>query len=301
METRYPSQFLAEIRARTRLSEVIRQDVDLVQAGREWKACCPFHKEKTPSFAVNDQKGFYHCFGCGAHGDVIRYLTDKRGLSLDNAVRDLAKLADLRVPEEMFDPPLGASSNKIQSKAAGEDDGTPDRGRNRRGGARLNRSETVTVRLDPILNYLCELAARSQRRTKSSFIEWAVEQALQEVKVVGTGAFGEDSRSMAQLSSILWDVDEADRLVKIAFHAPSLMTHEEQLLWKLIKENGLVWFGGYSNYGNGEWSWQVKEENLRWAVLREHWETFKAVASGDTPETALPDWQRTQLDDGLPF
>jgi len=60
-------QFLDEIRARTSLSALIGRSVKLVKAGREYKACCPFHSEKTPSFYVNDDKGFYHCFGCQAH------------------------------------------------------------------------------------------------------------------------------------------------------------------------------------------------------------------------------------------
>ena len=70
--------WLDELRARTVLSAVISPSVKLLRAGREWKACCPFHNEKTPSFTVNDDKGFYHCFGCGAHGDAIRFLTDHR-------------------------------------------------------------------------------------------------------------------------------------------------------------------------------------------------------------------------------
>ena len=70
-------QWLDELRARTTLSAVIAPSVKLIKAGREFKACCPFHNEKTPSFTVNDEKGFYHCFGCGAHGDAIRFLTDR--------------------------------------------------------------------------------------------------------------------------------------------------------------------------------------------------------------------------------
>jgi DNA primase len=70
----------------------------LLRAGREWKACCPFHNEKTPSFTVNDEKGFYHCFGCGAHGDVIRWMTDQRGLQFMDAVKELAAEAGLEVP-----------------------------------------------------------------------------------------------------------------------------------------------------------------------------------------------------------
>jgi DNA primase len=91
-------QFLDEVRARTLISAVIGRQVKLQRAGREWKACCPFHNEKTPSFTVNDEKGFYHCFGCGAHGDAIRFLTDARGLPFMDAVKELADAAGMDVP-----------------------------------------------------------------------------------------------------------------------------------------------------------------------------------------------------------
>ncbi|MBA3668402.1 MAG: DNA primase [Sphingomonas sp.] len=91
-------QFLDELRARTTLSAVIAPSVKLTKAGREYKACCPFHNEKTPSFTINDEKGFYHCFGCGAHGDAIRFLTDARGLPFMDAVKELAGKAGLYVP-----------------------------------------------------------------------------------------------------------------------------------------------------------------------------------------------------------
>jgi DNA primase len=90
--------FLDELRARTTLSAVIAPSVKLLRAGREWKACCPFHNEKTPSFTVNDDKGFYHCFGCGAHGDAIRFLTDHRGLPFMDAVKELAGKVGMDVP-----------------------------------------------------------------------------------------------------------------------------------------------------------------------------------------------------------
>jgi DNA primase len=90
--------FLDELRARTTLSAVIAPSVKLIRAGREFKACCPFHNEKTPSFTVNDDKGFYHCFGCGAHGDAIRFLTDQRGMAFMDAVKELAAKAGLDVP-----------------------------------------------------------------------------------------------------------------------------------------------------------------------------------------------------------
>ncbi len=91
-------QWLDELRARVTLSSVVMRTTKLQRAGREWKACCPFHNEKTPSFYVNDEKGFYHCFGCEAHGDVIRWMTDQRGLPFMDAVKELAAQAGMEVP-----------------------------------------------------------------------------------------------------------------------------------------------------------------------------------------------------------
>jgi DNA primase len=90
--------FLDELRSRTSLSALVGKSVKLTKAGREYKACCPFHKEKTPSFTLSDEKGFYHCFGCGAHGDAIRWLTDNRGLPFMDAVKELADAAGMEVP-----------------------------------------------------------------------------------------------------------------------------------------------------------------------------------------------------------
>lgn len=91
-------QFLDELRARTLLSGLIGKTTKLQKAGREWRACCPFHNEKTPSFYVNDDKGFYHCFGCSAHGDAIRWMTDQRGLPFMDAVKELAQAAGMEMP-----------------------------------------------------------------------------------------------------------------------------------------------------------------------------------------------------------
>ncbi len=91
-------QWKDELRARITLSTVIMRTDKLTKAGREFKGCCPFHTEKTPSFYVNDQKQFYHCFGCGAHGDVITWMIEQRGLSFMDAIKELAAQAGMEVP-----------------------------------------------------------------------------------------------------------------------------------------------------------------------------------------------------------
>lgn len=96
-----PKAFMDEIRARIPLSDIVGQRVRLQRAGgREFKGCCPFHNEKTPSFTLNDDKGFYHCFGCGAHGDVIRFLMEHDNLPFMDAVEHLAREAGLEVPKQ---------------------------------------------------------------------------------------------------------------------------------------------------------------------------------------------------------
>ncbi len=91
-------QWKDELRARITLSTLVQRSVKLTRAGREWKGCCPFHEEKTPSFYVNDQKAFYHCFGCGAHGDAIGWMVDSQGLQFMDAVKELAGMAGMEVP-----------------------------------------------------------------------------------------------------------------------------------------------------------------------------------------------------------
>ena len=90
--------FLDELRARTTLSSLIARRVKITRAGNEFNGCCPFHDERTPSFTVSDAKGFYHCFGCGAHGDAIRWLTDHSGLAFIDAVKELAAAAGMEMP-----------------------------------------------------------------------------------------------------------------------------------------------------------------------------------------------------------
>lgn len=106
-------QFLDELRSRVTLSALIGRSVRVIKAGREFKACCPFHNEKSPSFTINDEKGFYHCFGCGAHGDVIRWMTDQRGMSFMDAVKSLAEEAGMELPAP--DPRAAQRAEKAKS------------------------------------------------------------------------------------------------------------------------------------------------------------------------------------------
>jgi len=94
----FTSEFLDEIRARVSLSETIGRRLRLIRRGREFSALCPFHNEKSPSFTINDDKGFFHCFGCGAHGDVIGFAMRIDNLTFPEAVERLAGAAGLALP-----------------------------------------------------------------------------------------------------------------------------------------------------------------------------------------------------------
>jgi DNA primase len=96
---RYPPNFLDEIRARLSVSQVVGRKVSLKRAGREFKGLSPFKMEKTPSFTVNDQKGFYHCFATGEHGDIFGFVMKTDGLSFPEAVERLAEEAGVPMPK----------------------------------------------------------------------------------------------------------------------------------------------------------------------------------------------------------
>lgn len=94
-----PREFLQRLRDAVSVSEVVGKRVPLKRHGREWQACCPFHQEKSPSFTVNDAKGFYHCFGCGAHGDALKFLIEYERLSYPEAVEALARETGMEIPK----------------------------------------------------------------------------------------------------------------------------------------------------------------------------------------------------------
>jgi len=100
MPGRIPQAFIDDLIARTDIVELIGGRVQLKKAGREWKACCPFHNEKTPSFWVSPDKQFYHCFGCGAHGTALGFLMEHDKLPFPDAVDELASRLGLEVPRE---------------------------------------------------------------------------------------------------------------------------------------------------------------------------------------------------------
>lgn len=96
----FSPQFLDELRVRIGLADIVGRRVKLVRKGREHHGLCPFHKEKTPSFTVNEEKGFYHCFGCGAHGSAIDFVMESEGMTFPEAVERLAGEAGLEIPQD---------------------------------------------------------------------------------------------------------------------------------------------------------------------------------------------------------
>jgi hypothetical protein len=160
----------------------------------------------------------------------------------------------------------------------------------RKRGSKLARSETVTIRLDPKMRYLAELASRVHRRTLSSYIEWAIEASFSQIYPSAAAS----SLPLSEHASRLWDVDEPDRFVTLASSFPDLLTHEEQRRWKLIRENGSVWKGEWvEQVMDFRWIWDASGiENVQLDKLRMHWDAFVSVARGEAPPSVLPSWER---------
>ncbi|MCE9522480.1 MAG: DNA primase [Alphaproteobacteria bacterium] len=95
---RFTPRFLEELRDRVRVTDIVGRKVKLIRRGRNHLGLCPFHSEKSPSFSVNADKGFYHCFGCGAHGDIITFVMETEGLAFPDAVEQLANDAGMALP-----------------------------------------------------------------------------------------------------------------------------------------------------------------------------------------------------------
>ncbi len=119
----FPPEFLDELRARVGLAGLVGRYVKLTRKGREHSGCCPFHNEKTPSFTINEDKGFFHCFGCGAHGDAIGFEMRHGHLGFTEAVEKLAAEVGLEMPrsspEERYQEERRASLHEAMEAACG--------------------------------------------------------------------------------------------------------------------------------------------------------------------------------------
>ncbi|MEM7207966.1 MAG: DNA primase [Pseudomonadota bacterium] len=113
MAGRIPQSFIDNLLDRTEIVDLIGSRVDLKKAGVSYKACCPFHNEKTPSFIVNPVKQFYHCYGCGANGSAISFLMEYDHLSFPEAIEELAAMAGLEVPRENYDGPAPSTQSPL--------------------------------------------------------------------------------------------------------------------------------------------------------------------------------------------
>jgi len=201
------------------------------------------------------------------------------------------------------------------------DDGTEELAQARRRGRRskLTRSETVTVRLDPKIRYLAELAARKQRRTLSSYIEWALEDSLARVALYQGSGYNDTSTTVADEAAQLWDVDEAERFARLAIRYPELLTHQEQEWWKLLGDSGLLSPAQRRRpSGQRDWDGAALEDHVFPAIRRcwaslmmsyvegpasaRQWveRTLEAVAAG-TVYPGVKAQPAPSLDDDIPF
>ena len=152
-------------------------------------------------------------------------------------------------------------------------------------GGSLTRSQVVTVRLDPKLKFAAELAARKQRRTISSFIEWAVEKAVRDVEVLNNADI---KGTVWQAMMLVWDVEEADRLVKLALNFPELLTFDEERLWKIICEHAYFWYCDWNNGGD----WKLLEDYMRINNVRSQWETLNKIISNEANISDIPEGEK---------
>ena len=113
-----PTGFIQDLLSRVDIVEVVGRHVELKKAGINHKGLCPFHGEKSPSFIVSPSRQTYHCFGCGAHGDAIRFLTEHHGMGFMDAVRDLAQQVGLAVPESTATPEDRARADAERAQRA---------------------------------------------------------------------------------------------------------------------------------------------------------------------------------------
>lgn len=142
----------------------------------------------------------------------------------------------------------------------------------KKGGGKLIRSQTVSVRLDPKLRYLAELGSRIERRTLSSFVEWAVETYVNQL-TIKDHANNMTEKKLVDLKEDLWDSEEIGRVIELGIHCPELLTFDEGVLWKIVNEEHFFWldpedFSKGVNYYNLRNSWDVIESYLDGEITR---------------------------------
>ena len=155
----------------------------------------------------------------------------------------------------------------------------------------MPRSKVTTVRLDPRMRYLAELAARKHRWTLSNFIGWALENAFRQV-ILGDGA-GQPV-TLADAADRLWDESPAVRFAKLAISYPDLLTHDQEQLWTLIRECDFFW-GGRKDGPRKQWQRAAADPTLSSERLDEYWELLKEIAVGDKAADELPSGPGTSL------
>jgi DNA primase len=114
MSNLIPQDFIDDLVQRIDIIEVISNRIEIKKAGREYKGLCPFHTEKTPSFTVSQEKGFYHCFGCGAHGTALGFLMDYENQAFVEAIEELSKIAGVEIPKTKQDRATNKKNKSLQ-------------------------------------------------------------------------------------------------------------------------------------------------------------------------------------------
>jgi len=160
-------------------------------------------------------------------------------------------------------------------------------GNKNKSGGNLTRTEVTTVRFDPQLKYLAELLARKQRRTLSSFAEWAVEQTTRNASI-GTLPDSKVSITAWDARDLIWDTDEVDRFIKLVKFFPDLMDFEEQQLWKLIKEHEFFWKQKKISDSKAKWDTQNIEKNIIKKHLKQQWETLHKIINNELDSSKIP-------------
>lgn len=157
-------------------------------------------------------------------------------------------------------------------------------------GSKLNRTQVVTVRLDPKLRYFTEIAARRQRRTVSGFIEWAIEEGMKNIILHEDSENNVHDLSISNEPNRLYDVDESERFARLAILYPQLLNHDEQVLWKIINNSHLMLMGKPHANPSNDWNWALLQDFV-FPILYKNWELFVDIAEGREERSKIPDFR----------